>query len=159
MAALPQPPPPPPNPPLIAPPVQPNDPNVPVAGPQAAAPPWFQGIIQPLFMDLRNDLQNDMWTMMRAEFLPGFKRLVNQHRGDGKVVSFDIVPFTNGNDPTQPPDNLPPLHSIDVIENLNEHDLMEYLNGYGVVPPVSTNPYATNYLQKEILKGLIGSSV
>ncbi|KIJ05657.1 hypothetical protein PAXINDRAFT_21107 [Paxillus involutus ATCC 200175] len=153
--AQPPPPPPPPNPPPISLPVQPNDPNVPVAGPQAAAPPWVQGIIQPLLTDLRSD----MWTMMRAEFLPDFKRLVNQHRGDGKVVSFDIVPFTNGSDPTQPPDNLPPLHSIDVIENLNEHDLVEYLNGYGVVPPVGTNPHATNHLQKEILKGLVGSSV
>jgi hypothetical protein len=98
---------------------------------------------------------------------------MNQRRGNGTVVPFKVVPFVNGNDPTQPPvscgfypplfndgsefaydqDNLPPLYSVNEIENLNEHDLLEYLNGYGVVP------LATNYLQKETLKRLVGTSL
>jgi hypothetical protein len=52
--------------------------------------------------------------------------------------------------------NLPPLHSSNVIENLNGYDLVQYLTGYGIVPPVGANPHATNCLQKETLKGLVG---
>jgi hypothetical protein len=52
--------------------------------------------------------------------------------------------------------NLPPLLSVNAIENLNGHDLADYLNGYGVVPPVGANPHATNRLRKETLKGLVG---
>jgi len=97
---------------------------------------------------------------MRAEILPDLKRLMNQRRGDGTVVPFEVVPFTtNGNDPTQPPHNLPPLLSVNVINTLNGHDLVEYLNGYGVVPPISANPHATNHLQKETLKALVGVSI
>ncbi|KAF8812885.1 hypothetical protein BYT27DRAFT_7132131 [Phlegmacium glaucopus] len=121
------------------------------AGPQAVAPRWFQGAIQ----QLRVDLQNDMRSMIRAEILPDLKRLMNKHRGEGIVVPFEVVPFTNGSDPTQPPNNLPPLHSINVIENLNENDLVEYLTGYGVIPPVGANQYISNHLQKETLKGLV----
>jgi hypothetical protein len=97
--------------------------------------------------------------MMRAEILPDLKRLMNQHRGDGIVVLFEVVPFANGNDPTQPPHNLPPLLSVNAIENLNGHDLVEYLNGYGVVAPVGANPHATNRLRKETLKDLVGVSI
>ena len=28
---------------------------------------------------------------------------MNQRRGEGTVVPFEVVPFANGNDPTQPP--------------------------------------------------------
>ena len=52
--------------------------------------------------------------------------------------------------------NLPPLHSVNAIENLNGHDLVDYLTGYGVVPPVAANPHATNRLRKETLKDFVG---
>lgn len=52
--------------------------------------------------------------------------------------------------------NLPPLHSVNAIENLNEHDLVAYLVGYGVVPPAGT--HTTNYLQKDTLKHMVGAS-
>ena len=55
--------------------------------------------------------------------------------------------------------NLPPLHSVNAIENLNGHDLVEYLTGYGIVPPVGANPHAINRLRKETLKGLIGALI
>ena len=55
--------------------------------------------------------------------------------------------------------NLPPLDSVSAIENLNEQHLIAYLNGYGVIPiPAGANPHATNWLQKETLKGLVGAS-
>ena len=28
---------------------------------------------------------------------------MNQHRGEGTVVPFEVILFTNGNNPTQPP--------------------------------------------------------
>ena len=55
--------------------------------------------------------------------------------------------------------NLPPLHSINAINNLNGADLIQYLNGYGIAPPVGANPHATNHLRKETLKGLVGASI
>jgi len=79
---------------------------------------------------------------------------MNESRGDGDVVQFEIVPFNDGSDPTQPPHNLPPLHSFNVIETLHGAQLVAYLNGYGVV----LHPLATNDLRKEVLKGLIGGS-
>ncbi|KIK80951.1 hypothetical protein PAXRUDRAFT_36042 [Paxillus rubicundulus Ve08.2h10] len=140
MATLLQPPPPlqHPNPPPIALPAQPNDPN------STAAPPWFQGAIQQLRMDLWNDMQD----MMRAEILPDLKCLMNHGRGEGVVVPFEVSWII-----------FPPLHSINAIENLDGHDLVEDLNGYGVVPPVGMNPRATNRFWKETLKGLIGASI
>lgn len=97
---------------------------------------------------------------------------MNQRRGEGFVVAFEIVPFVNGSDPTQPPvsassngyklisdqNNLLPLHSVNDIDNLNGHDLVRYLNGYGIVPPVGLNPHATNRLRKDTLKGFVGVS-
>lgn len=102
---------------------------------------------------------------------------MNQSRLDGTVVAFKVVPFTDGSDPTQPPvgfvlvssndgseltcdqNNLPPLHSVNAIENLNGHDVVAYLVGYGVVPPAGTNPHTTNYLQKDALKLLVGCTM
>ena len=54
--------------------------------------------------------------------------------------------------------NLPPLGSVNAIENLNGHGLVVYLTGYGIVPlPAGANPHATNRLRKETLKGLVGA--
>jgi len=100
------------------------------------APLWVQ--------QLRLDVQNDVRNIIRAEVLPDLKRLMNQHRGDGSVVPLEVVPFTNGDNPTQPP-------------NLNGHNLNQYLNGYGVAPPVGANPHATNHLWKETVKSLVGA--
>jgi len=83
---------------------------------------------------------------------------MNQRRGEGNVVPYEVIPFINGNDPTQPPHNLPPLGSVNAIENLNGHDLAAYLTGYGIIPlPAGANPHATNRLWKETLKGLVGA--
>jgi len=125
------------------------------AAPQAVAPAWFQAAIQQLRIDIRNDIRNDI----RADILPDLKQLINRQRGEGDVVPFEIVPFNNGTDPTQPPNNLPPLHSVNAIQNLNGHDLVSYLHGYNVIPaPGGPNPHATNRLQKDILKKKVGAS-
>ena len=54
--------------------------------------------------------------------------------------------------------NLPPLVSVNAIDNLYGQDLAAYLTGYGSVPlPVGGNPHATNRLRKEKSKGLVGA--
>lgn len=99
---------------------------------------------------------------------------MNQSKEDGDVVRFEIVPLNDGSDPTQPPvsysissndgsqltcdqHNLPPLHSFNTIESLNGRQLLAYLNGYGVVPPVGAK-LATDRFWKETLKCLVGAS-
>jgi len=42
---------------------------------------------------------------------------------------------------------------------LKTFDLVDYLNGYGIVPPVGANPHATNRLRKETLKSLVGALI
>ncbi|KAH9004633.1 hypothetical protein EDB86DRAFT_3072122 [Lactarius hatsudake] len=114
-------------------------------GPQAVAPPW----VHQLRLDIRNDIRQDM----RSEILTHLRRLINQGRGTGNVVPLEIVPFVNGDDPTLPPHNLPPLYSIGVIEGLNEQDLATYLTHYDVVP-IPAGAAAG----REALKRLIGAS-
>lgn len=53
--------------------------------------------------------------------------------------------------------NLPRLGTVNAIETLNGHNLVQYLNGYGIVPPVGANPYATNRIRKEALKTYVGA--
>ena len=102
---------------------------------------------------------------------------MNHSRGDGTVAHFEIVPFANGTDPTKPPvstpypmlsshssyydqNNLPPLYSGNIIDNLAGHQVVAYLNGYNVIPlPAGANPFDTNWLRKEKLKQLVGMSV
>ncbi|KAF5375662.1 hypothetical protein D9615_009378 [Tricholomella constricta] len=152
----------PPSPPPVAHPA-PNDPNAPLpivpaaAGPPAVAPPWFQDAIE----HFRVEFRNEMRAMIRAEVFPKLHRLMNQRVEDGTIIPYVYLPFTNGDDPTQPPHNLPPLDNVNAIENLNEQDLAAYLTGYGINPlPASPNPhmYTTNLLQKDTLKGLIGAT-
>jgi len=95
---------------------------------------------------------------LRTDILPDLKRLMNQRRGEGNVVPYEVIPFTNGNDPTQPPHNLPPLVSVNAIETLGGLALAAYLTNYGIVPlPAGASPHATNRLRKETLKGLVGA--
>ena len=51
--------------------------------------------------------------------------------------------------------NLPSLHSVDAIKNLNGNDLIKHLTDYGVVPPDGVNPDATIRLRKETLKSVV----
>ena len=75
---------------------------------------------------LRTDFRKDMRHIIRAEILPDLKKVVvlfcfiffflfwirlflhnsqlrNQRIGDGTIVPLEIVPFVNGDDPTQQP--------------------------------------------------------
>lgn len=82
---------------------------------------------------------------------PTHTKLMNHNRDDGACgVPYEVVPFTNGDDPTQPPvscacaspgseltcdqHNLPPLHSVYVIKSLDNQQLSAYLTGYGTSP-------------------------
>ncbi|KAH9172503.1 hypothetical protein EDB89DRAFT_906722 [Lactarius sanguifluus] len=128
------------------------------ATPEAMVHPAILNEIHQLHNEIQQfhvDLQNT-----RAEILPDVKRLINQSRGHGNVVPFEVVPFTDGTDPTLPPHNLPPLHTVNVIDNLSEQSLTTYLTHYGIVPlPTGGSPDATNHLQKETLKQLVGAHV
>ncbi|KAH8978069.1 hypothetical protein EDB92DRAFT_653866 [Lactarius akahatsu] len=114
-------------------------------GPQAVAPPWVA--------QLQIDIMNGTRQVLRTEILPELRRQTNHTRGTGNIMPFAIIPFTNGDDPTLPPHNLPPLYSIGVIEGLNEHDLATYLTHYDVVP-IPAGAAAG----REALKRLIGAS-
>ncbi|KAF8503990.1 hypothetical protein BU17DRAFT_101541 [Hysterangium stoloniferum] len=75
------------------------------------ASPWFQASVQQLRADIIADV--------RAMIVPELRRKMNQSRGDGRVKAYAIVPFTNGDDPTQLPHNLPCVSSVDDIDDLN----------------------------------------
>ncbi|KAH9046512.1 hypothetical protein EDB84DRAFT_1466077, partial [Lactarius hengduanensis] len=133
--------------------------------PQAVAPPWAQQFRLDLQNDLtthlrqvRIDIRQDMRSEMRSQILTHLRRyLMNQGRGTGTIVPLEIVPFVNGDDPTVPPHNLPPLHSVEDIEALNEDDLIIYLTQYGVHPlPGGANPLAAC---RHALRGSVGASI
>ncbi|KAH9163049.1 hypothetical protein EDB89DRAFT_2242905 [Lactarius sanguifluus] len=131
---------------------------------QAAAAAAPEAMVSPAVLNEIHQLHNEIHQVQvnlqktRAEILPALKRLINQSRGQGNVVPFEVVPFTDGTDPTLPPYNLPHLHTVNVINNLSEQFLTTYLTHYGVVPlPIGENSVATNYLQKETLKQKVGA--
>ena len=65
----------------------------------------------------------------------------------------------NGSQLTCDQHNLPYLDSVNAIENLDGNQLVGYITGYGVVPPAAADPAATNHLQKQTLKRLVGVSL
>ncbi|KAF8498315.1 hypothetical protein BU17DRAFT_72341 [Hysterangium stoloniferum] len=93
-----------------------------IPGVDQMASPWFQASVQQLRADIIADV--------RAMIVPELRRVclkycicslqkMNQSRGDGRVKAYAIVPFTNGDDPTQLPHNLPCVSSVDDIDDLN----------------------------------------
>jgi len=34
---------------------------------------------------------------------------INMNRGDGTIIAYDIVPFADGTNPTEPPVRIPPV--------------------------------------------------
>ncbi|KAH9051327.1 hypothetical protein EDB83DRAFT_2626617 [Lactarius deliciosus] len=136
------------------------------AAPEAMVPPAVLNKIHQLHNEIHQVIQNT-----RAEILPDLKRLMNQSRGEGNIVPFEVVPFTDGTDPTLPPVsfhfsllwmiNLSQL-GISTISHLCtlEQFLTTYLTHYGVAPlPIGGSSVATNCLQKETLKQLVGAWV
>ncbi|KAN0135219.1 hypothetical protein V8E53_007110 [Lactarius tabidus] len=85
-------------------------------------------------------------------------REINRGRLDGNIIAYKVVPFPNGDDPTQPPHNLPHLVSVDVIKQLSECQLTSYLTGYCVNLPIGPTPRDTDYLRRGYLKGAVGAS-
>ncbi|KAF8220349.1 hypothetical protein L208DRAFT_1382694 [Tricholoma matsutake] len=85
--------------------------------------------------------------------------VVNQNRGDRRVVPYAAIKFPDGLDPTQPPHNLPALRHRLAIERLNAQELVQYITGYGIVLPIATNAAATDLARKEVLKDIIGCIV
>ncbi|KAF9513292.1 hypothetical protein BS47DRAFT_1344330 [Hydnum rufescens UP504] len=80
--------------------------------------------------------------------------LANGMRHDGLATPYTIVPFTDGDDPTQPPHNLVPLVSTAVIDALSAHRCNRYLDGYKVDHPPGVGNLA---LRRQLLKRAIGA--
>ncbi|KAI9431232.1 hypothetical protein H4582DRAFT_2009491 [Lactarius indigo] len=134
------------------------------ADPQVMVPPWFHEAIQQLRGDIQNDIQqarNDILQALgnlRSQVLPSLKQLINLSKSG--AVPLEVVPFTNGDDPTQPPHNLPHIDSAATIDGLNGAQLIGYLNGYGINPlPRGIHPHATNRARKETLKRVVGAQI
>lgn len=117
--------------------------------PQTAVPPWAHAAFQQFHKGVVGDL--------RAGLVAPLQQSTNGRRHEGYVVKFEIVFFENGDNPTQAPHHLPPLHNVDDINNIQPPHLVRYLHGYGVDPlPSAGSPYATNHLRKNILKQKVG---
>lgn len=102
---------------------------------------------------VQTDLQK-----LRVEVVPELMREINQHRLDRTITAYKVVPFPNGNDPTQPPHNLPHLVSEAMIDQLGECELTLYLIGYCINPvPVGPTPRDMDYLRRDHLKDAIGA--
>jgi len=115
--------------------------------------------IQQLRLDLQNGFQQVQTDLqkLRSDVYPDLMRVINQNRLDGRTVPFRIVPFKNGDDPTQPPHNLPHLASVVVIKQLNEQQVNSYLTGYGIDRlPSGSHPDETDYLWGRPLVRAIG---
>ncbi|KAN0135213.1 hypothetical protein V8E53_007104 [Lactarius tabidus] len=89
---------------------------------------------------VRTDLQK-----LRVEVVPELMREINFGRLGGNILAYKVVPFPNGDDPTQPP-----------VKQLSECQLTSYLTGYCVNPRTGPTPRDTNCLRRGCLKGAIG---
>jgi len=88
----------------------------------AIAPPWFASVQRQL-----DRLEGNL------------AKVTNAANGNGLVYEFAVVPFTNGTDPTMPPNNLPRLSSAADVDALSMADANQYLVGYGVQPNHDVN--------------------
>eukprot|EP00123_Amoebidium_parasiticum_P008808 comp19032_c0_seq4/m.21447 comp19032_c0_seq4/g.21447 ORF comp19032_c0_seq4/g.21447 comp19032_c0_seq4/m.21447 type:complete len:182 (-) comp19032_c0_seq4:457-1002(-) len=59
----------------------------------------------------------------------------NRTCSDGMAVSFEVVRFPDGSDPTQPPHELPPLCNVEDLKKLTGPEMKTYLEGYNAVVP------------------------
>ncbi|KIL69053.1 hypothetical protein M378DRAFT_157288 [Amanita muscaria Koide BX008] len=126
------------------------------AGGAGVAPVWFgpaianalqpitndirsmKGDIQTIKADIRN-MKEDIRTMKGdvealKEDSTKTRRLAtrsfNATLGTSLDAVYEIVPFQNGQDPTAPPHNLPPLTSVEAILGLSDRQLDSYLWSY-----------------------------
>ncbi|KAM6497341.1 hypothetical protein JOM56_007814 [Amanita muscaria] len=97
-----------------------------------------KGDIQTIKADIRN-MKEDIRTMKGdvetlKEDSTKTRRLAtrsfNATLGTSLDAVYEIVPFQNGQDPTAPPHNLPPLTSVEAILGLSDRQLDSYLRSY-----------------------------
>lgn len=85
--------------------------------PGVGAPAWFAPAMNAALLPIRRSLA----------------RTWNSAAGDGIKKPWEIVPFVNGDDPTGPPHNLPPIWNLNELNQLQVHHVNAYLAGYGVI--------------------------
>ena len=113
------------------------------ANPLAGVPDWFFPAMTQALQPLRNDING-----LRNDSLKHW----NSMFGEGTVNPYNIIPFADGADPTQPPHNLPPLRTLGNINQLSAVHVNAYLAGYGIAIPAN----ATLKERKQMLTRAIG---
>ncbi|KAM6497453.1 hypothetical protein JOM56_007926 [Amanita muscaria] len=99
------------------------------------APVWFGAAMADALEPIRNEMRA-MRTDIEALKEESAKtrrltaQLYNEKRGSGVNSAYEVVPFPNGQDPTAPPYNLPPLTSVEAIQGLTDRQLDLYLRNY-----------------------------
>ncbi|KAK9245672.1 hypothetical protein V1506DRAFT_553720 [Lipomyces tetrasporus] len=80
----------------------------------------------------KTDMSRRLDSVARSQNLPliGPRRAENR-AADGVGMLFWVVAFNDGSMPTDHPHNLPPLHTLANINNLNMARLRAYCAGYG----------------------------
>ncbi|KAF8889667.1 hypothetical protein BD779DRAFT_1671776 [Infundibulicybe gibba] len=98
-------------------------------------PAWFERASRRVLQPLNNrvDAISDSIEVMKLG-QGKIRRLgaiaYNCTRGAGEGAGLEIVPFVNGMDPTEPPNNLPPLTSRKAVRELNAVQRDAYYQGY-----------------------------
>ncbi|KAH9999486.1 hypothetical protein BJV77DRAFT_977494 [Russula vinacea] len=99
----------------------------------AATPAWFVGAVEQAFngplneiRDILHHIEATLLSMKRMDV-----KMWNLQSHTGHEQSYHVMPFLNGDIPTQPPHNLPELWNVDVIRSLTGPQATSYLHGYG----------------------------
>ncbi|KAF8329677.1 hypothetical protein F5887DRAFT_1082326 [Amanita rubescens] len=99
----------------------------------SGAPPWFEesikeaidDAIKPIMTDIRK-IKNDLATVKRQSAMTYNHTFVIFNSDP-----FVIVPFPDGKDPTEEPNPLPPLTSLQAVKDLSENNVETYFENYG----------------------------
>ncbi|KAF5384383.1 hypothetical protein D9615_003137 [Tricholomella constricta] len=90
-------------------------------------PAWFQAAFNRAIEPIKIELRRELGKTMRICALS-----YNETCGTGDAATLYVVPFENGEYPTEPPHNLPALTSPKIVRELNVNEANSYYKGYGL---------------------------
>ncbi|KAF8871367.1 hypothetical protein BD779DRAFT_1576997 [Infundibulicybe gibba] len=98
-------------------------------------PAWFAGAVDRLLQPIKDDLNTIKRDVRDLRTGLGKVRRIsaityNEACGTGDNIGLEVVPFANGEDPTEPPHNLPPLTSYQAVHDLDAAQRDAYYRGY-----------------------------
>ncbi|KAJ7056960.1 hypothetical protein C8F01DRAFT_1152867 [Mycena amicta] len=102
-----------------------------VEGP-SVMPAWFQAWHTNKFQPLVDRTLTNQFDTLRNDHEVFRAQTLNDRYAPGYVAPFVVLPFLNGDDPTDAPHNLPPMHNAGDIEALTAAAITAYLTGYGL---------------------------